>query len=242
MRIAFISDIHGNLTALNAVLADIRQTGVDQIVCLGDTISLGAQPLETLHTLRSLNCTYLMGNHDEAILTPERAPAFEISENVIPDLHWCRNLLKPEDLDFIKTFANTHELTLPNGMRVLAFHGSPHSCTDMILSTTPPEDLERFFAGQTAPVCIGGHTHIQMLRRHGRQNIINSGSVGNAFEFAYTPGNPPRLIPCAEYAILEQSGPSLKIDLRHVEYDQNALLQAVKESGLPNAGWWVKQF
>ncbi|MBK8780641.1 MAG: metallophosphoesterase family protein [Anaerolineales bacterium] len=242
MRIAFISDIHGNLTALRAVLADIKKHGTDEIICLGDTISLGPQPLETLNALKELNCIYIMGNHDEAILDPEKAPEFEITEHLVPDLYWCRDQLTPDSFEFLKSFQSTHKIEFPNGVQLLAFHGSPISTTDIIQATTSPELLDKYFAEQSSTVFIGGHSHIQMHRRYGKKLILNSGSVGNAFEFAFSPGNPPRLLPWAEYAVIDQSGNSFDVDLRRVYFDTEALLKVVKESSLPGADWWLKQY
>lgn len=242
MRIAFISDIHGNFTALQAVLADIKKLGVDQTICLGDTVSLGPQPVETLNALRELNSIYIMGNHDEAILDPERAPDLEITEHLVPDLYWCRDQLSQNHFEFLKSFQETYSITFPNGIELLAFHGSPASTTDIIQATTSPELLDEYFAGQSASVFIGGHSHIQMLRRYGKKLILNSGSVGNAFEFAFSPGNPPRLLPWAEYAIVDQSGNTFNVDLRRVYFDIEALLKVVKESGLPGTDWWLRQY
>lgn len=242
MRIAFISDMHGNLTALQAVIADIKNQETDQVVSLGDTVTLGPQPREVVDALRGLNGIYIRGNHDAAILEPEKAVQFEITEHLIPDLHWCREQLRSDDFEFLRSFKNTHELTFPNGVQLLAFHGSPISTTDIIQSTTPPGMLDEYFEGHTATILIGGHSHIQMHRRHGKKLIINSGSVGNAFEFAYSPGNIPRLLPWAEYALIEQSGDALRVDLRRVAFDIDALLKIVKKSGLPGTAWWLGQY
>lgn len=242
MRIAFISDIHGNFTALQAVLADIKSQGVDQTICLGDTVSLGPQPREALNTLKDLNGIYIKGNHDEAILEPAKAAQYEVAEHLIHDLHWCCERLTADDFEFIKSFKNKHEFRFPNGVQLLAFHGSPISTTDIIQPTTPPELLDKYFAGQNASVFIGGHSHIQMHRRYGKKLILNSGSVGNAFEFAYSPSNPPRLLPWAEYTIIEQSGNSFHVDLRRVHFDIDALLKTVKESNLPGKAWWLRQY
>lgn len=242
MRIAFISDIHGNFTALQAVIADIKGQGVDQFICLGDTVSLGPQPREALGALRDLNGIYIKGNHDGAILDPSKAAQFEIAEHLIPDLHWCRERLTSDDFEFIKSFKNTHAFIFPNGMQLLAFHGSPISPTDIIQATTPPELLDKYFAGQNASVFIGGHSHIQMHRRYGKKLILNSGSVGNAFEFPYSPGKPPRLLPWAEYAIIEQSGNSFHVDLRRIYFETAELLKIVKESNLPGTAWWFSQY
>lgn len=242
MRVAFISDIHGNFTALQAVIADIKKQHIDQVFCLGDTVSLGPQPREVLDTLRELNSINIKGNHDEAILAPEKAAFFEITEHLVPDLHWGRERLTSDDCEFIRSFKNICEFTFPNGIKLLAFHGSPILSTDIIQSTTPTETLDKYFDGQNADIFIGGHSHIQMHRRYGKKLVLNSGSVGNAFEFAYSPGNIPRLLPWAEYAVIEQSGDSLSVDLHRAYFDIDALLKTVQESGLPGTAWWLKQY
>jgi len=242
MRIAFISDIHGNFTAFQAVLADIHSQSIDQVVCLGDAITLGPQPLEVLNALRELKCLHVKGNHDEAILNPESASQYEITEHLIADLYWCRDQLSPDDLKFIDSFKPMHEINLPNGDLILAFHGSPHSSTDIIQSTTPPEVLDVYFNGQNANIFIGGHSHVQMVRRHDDKLILNSGSIGNAFKFAFSPGNPVNLLPWAEYMVVNQSGNSLNVDARRVYFDTEELLKKVKESAPPCAEWWLSQY
>jgi putative phosphoesterase len=242
MRLAIISDIHGNFTALQAVLADINSQNVDDIICLGDIVTLGPQPKEVLNTLKELNCVIIKGNHDAAIVDPELALEYEITEYLIPDLYWCRERLTKEDLKLIDGFKSTHEMTLPNGVRVLFFHGSPLSTIDIIQATTEPELLEKYFEAQKATVFIGGHSHIQMYRRYGEKLIINAGSVGNAFKFAYAPGNIPSLLPWAEYTILSQTGNTLDVDLRRVYFNTGDLLKLVAQSQLPGTAWWMKQY
>ena len=242
MRIAFISDIHGNFTAFESVLKDINKTGVDQVICLGDVATLGPQPVEVLNALRNLNSINIRGNHDAAMLEPDKAAEYEITDYLVPDLYWGRERLTADDFDFIRSFKPEHEIIFPNGDKLLAFHGSPHSVTELIVATTPPEKLDELFKGQSASVFIGGHSHIQMHRRYGSKLVLNSGSVGNAFVHAYAPGKPPSLLPWAEYAILEQSGEMLHVDLRRLYFDTDALLRIVRESSLPGKDWWLRQY
>ncbi|MBL8091287.1 MAG: metallophosphoesterase family protein [Anaerolineales bacterium] len=242
MRIAFISDIHGNFTALEAVLADIKKIGVDEIICLGDTVSLGPQPREVLEALHEIKSINIKGNHDGAILEPDKSAFYEITEHLVPDLHWGRERLNNTDYDFIKSFKNTHALTFPNGIELLAFHGSPLSTTHLIKATTDSGLLDSYFEGQSAKVLIGGHSHIQMQRRYGDRLILNSGSVGNAFVFAFSPGKPPSLLPWAEYAILEQKDNTFDVDLRRVYFDIPKLVKIVEASDLPGKAWWIRQY
>ncbi|MBC7876796.1 MAG: metallophosphoesterase family protein [Anaerolineales bacterium] len=242
MRIAFISDIHGNYIAYQAVLADINSQNIDQVICLGDVATLGPQPKEVLNALKESKCVLIRGNHDEALLDPEQAEKFEIAEHLVPDLFWCREQLTEEDLKFIGSFRSTYEITLPNGVSTLCFHGSPLSVTHLIQSTTPTELLDKYFEGQKATVFIGGHSHIQMYRRHGDVLVLNSGSVGNAFMYAYAPGSIPSLLPWAEYTIISQNGNSLDVDLRRIYFDTEDLQKKVRESGLPGTDWWLRQY
>jgi putative phosphoesterase len=242
MRIAFISDIHGNFTAFQAVLADIKSQSIDQIICLGDTVTIGPQPIEVLNALRELKCVYVKGNHDAAVLDPENASQYEIARHLIPDLRWCRDQLSPDDLEFIGSFKSMHKINLSHENNILAFHGSPLSFTDIIQSTTPPKQLDIYFEGQKANIFIGGHSHIQMVRRYGDKLVLNSGSTGNAFKFAFSPGNSVYLLPWAEYMIIDQSGNSLNIDARRIYFDIDELLKKVKESQVPCADWWLSQY
>ena len=242
MRIAFISDIHGNFTAFQAVLADINSQNVDQIVCLGDVVTMGPQPVEVLNKLKNMDCLFIKGNHDAAVLNPEIAGQYEITHYLIPDLHWCRDQLSSDDLKFIDSFKPTQDIQLPNGVNILAFHGSPLSPIDIIQSTTPVETLDVYFEKETADIFIGGHSHIQMQRRYGDKFILNSGSVGNVFKFVYTPGTVPSLLPWAEYMIVSQSENSISMDSRRVYFDTDTLLQKVRESSLPGADWGLRQY
>jgi putative phosphoesterase len=242
MRIAFISDIHGNFTALQAALADLASQPVDQVVCLGDVVTLGPQPRETLDAIRKLNCIHIMGNHDEAVLDPESAEEHEIASHLIPDLRWCRERLSAEELDFIASFKPMQEIRLPRGNRILAYHGSPLSNTHIIQATTPNKDLDVFLKEQNSEIFIGGHSHIQMTRRYGGKLILNSGSVGNAFKSAYVRGKPVYLLPWAEYMVIEQNGDSLRVEARRVYFDTNALLEKVRTSGVPCSDWWLRQY
>ena len=242
MRIAFISDIHGNFTAFQAVIADIKSQSIDQVVCLGDTVTLGPQPIEVLNALRELNCLYVKGNHDAAVLDPESAGQYEITKHLVPDLHWCKEKLSADDINFIKSFKPMIEIDLSRGNQILAFHGSPLSTIDIIQATTPNEQLDIYFAGQKANIFIGGHSHIQMVRRYDSKLILNSGSTGNAFRFAYSRGKPVYLLPWAEYMIIDQSKESLSIDARRVYFDTEELIKIVKKSHLPGMDWWLKQY
>jgi predicted phosphodiesterase len=150
MRIALISDIHGYLLPLQAVLADINQKEVDQMVCLGDVCVLGPQPTEVLALLKPLNCPTIMSNHDFDLLHPELAPhAFPWITKVTG---WCAQRLSEADFEYLRTFQPSLKIPLDAEATLLCFHGSPKSNRELLLSTTPEAELEKMLAGHTATV------------------------------------------------------------------------------------------
>jgi predicted phosphodiesterase len=236
MRVGFISDIHGNRFALEPVLEDLEQQNVDRIVCLGD-ICFGPQAHECLGIVRDLGCPVVLGNWDSwsthgfpAADDPLGVMLYEIGA-------WWADLLTPEDREFVATFVPTLDVDAGDGTVMHCFHGSPKSFSDWIFSTTPDADLEPLFGGIEAPILVGGHTHLQMLRRFGRQTIVNPGSVGQPFSQWWP--KTIRVAPWAEYGVIEAGNGKLQIDLRRVPIDVDALLHFCRESGMPHAQWWV---
>ena len=243
MRIAFLSDTHGNTIALNAVLADLKLQGADQIIFLGDAATIGSHPRETLDALQELGCTvHVMGNHDEAVLHPERATDLQIAPSLHASLAWTIERMSGSDLDFLRTFCPTYELELNAHHSLLCFHGSPRSNTDVILSTTPTETLDELFGNTSASIWVGGHTHVQLLRRYENKLLLNSGSIGNAFKSAFMPGRTPELLPWAEYTLLDVDGKAVSADMRRVPFDAQEVLRQMSASGNPAAPWWLDQY
>ena len=182
MRVAVISDIHGNCLALDAVLADIDGNSVDRIICLGDAIQGGAQPRETVARLRELACPVVMGNADAWLLTgkdtgAEGPPtAWQLAMR-----EWSLAQLSEEDRSFVGAFRPTVEIALLAGKTLLCFHGSPGSFDDVILPLTPDEDVRRFLGEYVPVILCGGHTHVQQIRHLGETFYFNPGSVGVAY-------------------------------------------------------------
>lgn len=249
MRIALISDTHGNAVALESVMTDMQSQKVDRIIFLGDALTIGCQPKETLEIIKGLHCICIMGNHDSAVLKPKRAAQLQIASNLHASLDWCAQQMTSADLNFLHSFLPSYELQLTDNLSALFFHGSPLSNTDLIISTTPPEAIDAFFEGQTASIWAGGHSHIQMLRRHGDKLILNPGSVGNAFYHAFTPGTVPRLLPWAEYAILNVEKGAARsrnnqftVEMRRVSFDTQEVLRLAAASDFPSKDWWLEQY
>lgn len=217
MRLALISDLHGNEVALDAVLADARKVGYDQLVCLGDVATLGPRPSEVLAKLRSLGCECLLGNHDEFMLEPTKVQEYSSIPALTASIHTTRSALSSAEIDFIRSFRPT--LTVGS---VLLFHGTPRSNVEDLLSTTPDAKVDEMLAGHEARVFAGGHTHLPMVRQHRGTLIVNGGSVGVPFR-EYASHGPPVILARAEYAIVDVDGGDVGVTLRCVEPDRRAL-------------------
>jgi putative phosphoesterase len=243
MRIALISDIHGNGTALEAVLTDIGQQNVDSIVCLGDVATLGPQPREVLERIRELGCPCILGNHESALFEPDKALYFHIAPHLISSLEWCAQQLSADDLGFMRTFQATLKIPLNDSRSMLCYHGSPLSNIDNIFPDTPFEELGRFLSEYSNyNVMAGGHTHVQMLRQFKGRLVINPGSVGSAFFAPSLSATRPTLLPWAEYGLLDTSGDALSVELRRVPFDLVTFLKVLDASSLPMKDWWREQY
>lgn len=236
MRYAIISDIHGNLTALETVLAYLSDKNIDQFICLGDVAALGPQPQECLHRLRDINCQVVMGNTDDFLLNPTIPEKWKDS----PLSHiekWCAEQLTSDDLEYVRTF----QKSIIIDDLILAYHGSPLSYDNPILPTTPTEELDRYFAGYQTRIMLGGHTHHQMIRCYKEASVANPGSVGLAFEDPFD-GGASYNAPHAEFAILTPTPYEHNISFHRIAFDAEANFAAVKMSDMPHQDWYIAQW
>lgn len=238
MRLAVISDIHGECFALDQVLQDIRRQGIEQIVCLGDALQGGSQPAETLERLRELNCPVVMGNADAWLITGEQTSAGEgVSEKQEAVRAWSLAQLSESDIAYVQQFRPTIEIPLEGGKTLLCFHGSPRSFDEIILPQTPDDEVRQFLSGYDATLFTGGHTHTQQLRRLGNSWYFNPGSVSLAYNWEQSDFAQGRmeLDPWADYAIVTSEGASLGVTFRHVPFDRNELSRIDRARDKPYA-------
>lgn len=243
MPVAIISDIHGNLVALNAVLSAIADRKIKQIICLGDVASGGPQPHEVITCLKQIGCPVVMGNTDARLLEPKLKERGNPDRQRIQEMEfWASQQLTSEDRAYLSGFLPIISSTLENGQRLLAYHGSPRSYREHIHPTIPDSDLDSALAGHQADIFVGGHTHMQMFRRHRRSLVLNPGSVGLAFDhnwpFDDTVQNPP----WAEYAIIDTLNGELTVELHRVSFDVQTFIQITLASGMPHAEWSAQQW
>jgi putative phosphoesterase len=245
MRIAVISDMHGNDVAFDAAEADIKRQNVDQIVCLGDAIQGGPQPAAVVQRLRLLNCPVVMGNADAWLIS-----GVETAEEGIPpqrlkkmgDIRtWSLSQLTEDDRAFISNFQSTVTIRLEDGLDLLCFHGSPTSFDEVILPAAPEDEFQKVLGPYADRILTGGHTHAQQIRRNGKLFFFNPGSVGFAFSH-HQPEGQFFADPWGEYAILtvEKDQPSL--EFRRIPFEVQELIRIYRASGRPFADEAVAQY
>ncbi len=240
MRIAVISDVHGNCVAFDAVLADLRQRPTDQVVCLGDMVQGGPQPTDVLARLRQLACPVVRGNADAWVLTNETAEG-ETPEHMRAIREWSLAQLSADDRACVEAFQPTVELPLEGDRTLLCFHGSPRSYDDVILPDTLEEEFRRLLGPFAPAVMAGGHTHTQMIRRLGDTFFFNPGSVGVAVD-QRQPRERMRVDPWAEYAILSAEDGRTGLEFRRVPFDVEALLRIARASGMPYVETFTERY
>jgi putative phosphoesterase len=210
VRIAVLSDIHGNLDALDAVLADLP--AVDMRLCLGDFVGYYDRPNEVCERFREFDCICVRGNHDAYAIG-------EMQSKTDRDEHyragWTRDTLTPETLAWLKSLPMGLEFAW-GGTRIAARHASPFDERTYVYPDFAERD--RLFAA-VEDILLLGHTHIPMRLENGGKLVINPGSVGQPRDYD----------PRASYAILDTE--SRKSEVRRVAYDSEALAARLRAQG-----------
>ena len=239
MRVAVLSDIHGNVSALDAVLADAHGLGADQVWAIGDFCAIGPEPTAVLERLSMLDGTVLTrGNTDRYIVTGEGPPpgleAVQRDPRLIPvfagiaaSIAWTRGFVTACGwLDWLRRLPLDFRVTAPCGLRILAVHAAPG--TDDGEGVHPGRSnaqLKTLLAGADEDLVLVGHTHEAMVRRVGRTMLVNLGSVSNP--------RSPDLRAC--YVVLELKERSIEFQHRRVAYDHRGFVESVYKSGHPAA-------
>lgn len=183
MRLAVLYDIHANLPALEAVMADVRAAGADRLVFGGDILP-GPMPRETLDYVRALDlpAQYIHGNGDRTIVEILRGGAGDaVPEAFRRAIHWNSEQLEAGDEAWLATWPSTLTLNLPSIGDVFFCHATPRNDTEIFTRLTPDDRVAGMFAGVSAGLAVCGHTHMTADRTLGRLRIVNPGSVGMPF-------------------------------------------------------------
>jgi predicted phosphodiesterase len=238
MKIAVIADIHGNIVALDVVLAILERERPDRVVCLGDVSAKGPAPAQVIDRLIDRDWTFIMGNTDEWMIRPiDEKPTTEREHKLVASALWGYEQLDARQRAFVAKFRPNAALEIDGG-HLLCYHGSPDSNVTSLLPESSEAELETALGPFPARVYAGAHTHVRMLRPHRASLVINPGSVGMAT--AIRPGVGERLVTHAEFAFVETGADGIRVDFREVPLDPGALVASVEASGSPDAEWWIE--
>ena len=215
VRVAALYDVHGNLPALRAVLAELDEIQPDLVVVGGD-VCWGPMPGETLIALRSLGekALFLRGNADREVA--ERV--VEGADPAVAEVTaWCADQLDDEQRTFLGALPQLQAIDVIGLGPTLFCHGSPRSDEESITEATPQGDIEEMMRGVDERTVVCGHTHAHFDRRFPERRVVNAGSVGLQFGGRG-----------AHWALL---GPD--VELRVTGYDVQAAAEEIRASGCP---------
>jgi putative phosphoesterase len=229
MRIAVVSDIHGNGAAFDAVLADHRQTSPDLVLHGGDLADAGSSPTYIIDTIRELGWVGVYGNTDEMLFeprslrtfaggSPQLKPMFDVIEEMAA---FTRDALGQERLAWLSALQRVHM-----NDAVALVHARPDTAWRAPGPEANDEELQSVYRGLGRPVAIYGHIHRAFIRLMPGLTVANTGSVGMPYDGDCR----------ASYLLLDNGSPAI----RRLEYDVDREIAALLKSGLPHADWLAR--
>jgi putative phosphoesterase len=231
LRTAILSDIHGNLTAFEAVLADLKRASPDLVLFGGDLADIGSSPIAIVDRIRQLGWRGVMGNTDEMLVQPNSLEDFA-AHSSSPAALWnaireiaaaTRSVLGEERLGWLRNQPRVH---IEDSFALV--HATPASCWRAPADEAGDTEITTTYGLLDRGIVVYGHTHRPLIRRiNGHPGLLlNTGSVGLPYD-----GDPR-----ASYLLLEGNQPSIQ----RVEYDLERELKALSTCGLPGAAWTAK--
>ncbi len=226
MKIAVISDIHGNMQALDAVLEEIKKEKCEKIFCLGDLAMAGPEPAKTIEKIRDLSknsdFTLIQGNTDEMIANCDNRMVHLLEENnpVMAHALECDAVdVSDVQKEFLRELPKQKELEI-EGVKILLVHGSPRKNNENIYPDLPIEEIEEMIAQTNADVIFCGHTHVPCgYQTNTKQTVVNVGSVGRPFSQE----------PKSCFAVLEIKNGEFEISHKLVPYDVQKAAEILRE-------------
>lgn len=246
MRIALLSDVHGNSIALDAVLRDVTdQGGADSYWAVGDLVAHGPDPVGVLERLVDLPAVrFVRGNTDRYVVTGDRptptvddarvdSSLVDIVVQIANGFAWTRGYITAAGwFDWLASLPFDQRITLPDGTRLWGLHASMLGDDRGLNVRATDEELATRLVGCDADVVVAGHTHEPFDRRVGAVRVVNLGSV------SLPKGEDRR----ATYALLEAEEGRYELERRHVAYDVDAVVKAMEASTYPMPEWVLSHF
>ena len=218
-RLAVISDVHANLEAFEAVLAEAQ--GLD-VFCLGDLVDYGANPNEVVEVIRRRGIMCVMGNHDWAALSGDTSL---FNARAAMSSIWTRAHLTSQNLEFIRTLAPELRTSF-EAAEAYFTHGSPDDRLWEYVDPRTHSDLFGHYLAKLQVRVIGlGHTHVPYAWKEEGKVVFNPGSVGQPRD-----GDPK-----ASFAVLSFDEQEVRVEIRRVEYDIQKAAEKIREAGLPES-------
>jgi putative phosphoesterase len=226
MRVAIVSDVHGNRRAFEAVLTDLRQVAPDLVLHGGDLAYGGAHPAEIVDQVRSLGWAGVRGNTDEMLWAPQGLAKFSASTPMLAPLLSRIQEMIPATLASIGEERLRWLEGLPceySGEGFCLVHASPGDLWRAPMPNASDEELRNTYASLRARIVIYGHIHCSYIRRQQGITVANAGSVSQSYDGDRR----------ASYLVMDGEN----VAIRRVEYDVESEAEDVLRSGLPHAGW-----
>ncbi len=225
MKIAFISDIHGNADALEVVLQDIKEKSVEQVFVLGDLCYRGIEPTRALELVKALNCDVIKGNADEWVVRGVREG--EVPDQALEIMNkerdWILSKLDEESVEYLRELPTELNLTFSD-VTFQAFYATPDSLFEVVQPDESDEVLIEKLMVKQADLFIYAHIHKAYIRCLNGKYIINCGSIGLPFDG----------LKKASYTLVDIEEGSVQVSNVRVDYDVECVIQQFKESDYPN--------
>lgn len=226
MTIAILSDIHGNLPALEAVLDDLQTRQVDAVYCLGDLVGYGADPGAVVDRMQAAGYPTIMGNYDDGVGfdRDDCGCAYRDEGEKARgqrSLMWTRAHTTDAQKAFLRSFVPELRFEA-NGQRILLVHGSPRKMNEYLFEDRPLSSFERLAASSNADVIVFGHTHRPYVKLAGGVLFVNAGSIGRPKDGDWR----------ACYALLSP-GAATPVEFVRVRYDVDRAMRAIRATDLP---------
>ena len=224
MKYAFISDIHGNAVALEAVLHHLQHLNIDQIYVLGDICFRGPEPKRALELVRSLQAKVIKGNADEWIV--RGVMAGEVPEQALEMMNkerdWSVSQLNETDIEYLKNLPEDLKIETNNGNLIHAFHATPADLFEIVQQNGPI--AEKIMIMQEASMYVYAHIHNPFVTYRDGKCVANLGSIGLPFDGQ----------PLASFLVVEEVGEQLRVYNERVPYDISKVINQLDASEYPN--------